>query len=227
MRPAVCLPTKNEAASIEKMIDGVAALGYDMFVCDEESSDGTIELAHKKGINVYQRDGQGKGFGVQKAIEIAMEQGYEILVLIDCDCSYPVESIPALLELIPEYDIVVGARSMQRIEFSHRLVNYLHTGLVNLLYSASLQDINAGMRAFKVVKFNGQIDAKGFDVEAQMTAVALKNGIRIMEVPIEYRKRKGRSKIRPHDTFVILWRIFIERFRKKSKGVKVNYRSCQ
>ena len=187
--------------------------GYDVFVCDEESSDGTAELAQRKGVTVYQRDGQGKGVGVQRAIEIAMEFGYEILILVDCDCTYPVESIPTMLALMPDFDMVVGARPMQRIAFARRLVNYLHTGLVNLLYCANLRDINSGMRAFKVEKFNGQIDAKGFDIEAQLTVVALRNGYKIRDVPIEYRDRRGRSKIKPLDTLAILRRIVVERFR--------------
>jgi len=213
MKTLVCLPTKNEKDSIEEMIARVRRLGLDMIIVDENSIDGTLDKAARNNVPVYQRDGRGKGWGVRKGLEVAAVKGYEVMVFIDCDCSYPTESIPRLLELLPEFDMTVGARDMRDVQFFHRLVNIFHTLTVNALFAVLLTDINSGLRALKVDKFRGLLDAEGFDIEAQITAVALRNGFKIRELAVPYRKRVGRSKIRYYDTLRIFNRIVRERFR--------------
>src|SRR3989338_10180008 len=94
MNAAVCLPTRNEKENIQYMIDRLKPLGYPIFVSDEHSKDGTIEIAKKNKIPVYQREGSGKGYGVRKALEVAKQKGYDVLVFIDCDRTYPPEAIP-------------------------------------------------------------------------------------------------------------------------------------
>jgi len=210
MKPVVCLPTRNELDSIQIMIDEIKALKYDLFISDENSTDGTIEIAKKNKIPVYQRDGSGKGYGVIKALEIAKKNGYDTLILIDCDCTYPTKNIPELLKYMPKYDMVVGRRKMGHVKLLHRLPNMFHTGTINILFDGKLKDINSGLRAFKVDKF--KLDAGGFDIEAQISTRALKKKLKIKEVPIEYKERRGDSKIRIKDGFIILWRILKERF---------------
>lgn len=221
MKTLVCLPTKNEKDSVQVMIDRIRKLNLDLIICDEQSDDGTLEIASNNSVAVYQRDGNGKGRGVIKALEVASKLNYDFLVLIDCDCSYPPEYILKLLDFLPGHDMVVGIRDMSSIQFSHKLVNIFHTSIINLLFIANLKDINSGLRVLRVNKFFGLIDAKGFDIEAQITTLALKNRLKIKEVPIEYRKRRGKSKIKAFDTFVIFRTIMKERFgSKKMKNSK-------
>lgn len=210
MKVAICLPTKNEAENIQYMIDKIKPLGHFTFISDEKSTDGTIEIAKKNNISLYQRDGSGKGYGIIKALEVAKKKKYDILVLIDCDRTYPAEDIPNLLKFFPEYDMVVGRRNMSNIRFLHRLPNMIHTQLINLLYNSKLDDINSGLRAFKVNRLN--IDARGFDIEAQITIRALKNRLKIKEIPVDYKQRRSGSKIKIKDGFLILKRIVKERF---------------
>jgi len=207
----VCLPTKNERNSVQYMIDSIRSLGYNLFISDANSTDGTIEIAKKNKIPIYQRDGPGKGFGIRKALQIAKEKGCDILVLIDCDKTYPTEYIPIMLKYMPKYDMVVGARNLKEIKPFHRLPNKIHTLAINLLFGANLKDINSGLRAFKVNKFK-RFYSKGFDIEAEITVKALKNRLKIKEIPIRYKKRVGHSKIKIKDGFLILSRIIKERF---------------
>ncbi len=211
MKPLVCLPTYNERKSIDEMADRIGALGLELMICDQDSTDGTVERARERSIPVYRRDGFGKGWGVRKALDAARERGSDVLVMIDCDCTYAPEDIPAVLAAMPGQDMVVGVRPMREIQFSHRLVNRLHTGLINILFRRRFGDINSGLRALRVEKFAGALDAEGFDIEAQMSAKAARNGWRVAEVPIRYGRRVGRSKIRARDTFRILRRIWAER----------------
>lgn len=212
MKTIVCLPTKNEKKSIKLMIDKIKNLGLPLFIVDSNSKDGTIEIAKKNRIEVFQ-SAEGKGCGVQKALVVAKKKKFDILFLIDCDNTYPCEDIPKFISYFPEYDKVIGVRNMKDITFLHRLPNMFHTFLLNILFFGKLHDINSGMRAFKIDKLK-ELNSKGFDIEAEMSCKALKNRLKIKEVPITYKKRIGDSKIRVKDGFIILWRIIKERFVK-------------
>ena len=213
MNPVVCLPTRNEIASIQMMVDEVKALGLPLFISDQASDDGTQEAAAKAGVRVFQRTGQGKGCGVQTALKAARELGHDVLVLIDCDHSYPTKHIPELLAKMRETgaDMVVGCRPFDTIQWSHRLVNHLHTGSINLLYKAAYHDINSGLRVLRVERFEGLLTAEGFDIEAQISCAAARGKMKVAEIPCGYVRRLGDSKIRAWDTWVILKRIWRER----------------
>ena len=213
MNAIVCLPTKNEVESIAIMIDEIRALGLEVFVCDEQSDDGTIERALGMGVEVIQRDKPGKGNGIQKAMRVAHDKGCEVLVLIDCDTTYPSARIPELLRHMAEFDMVVAARTMGDIVPLHRVANYLFTGAVNLAFGGMLSDVCSGMRAFRLSAFDGLLDAQRMNMETQLSCVALRQGLRVHEFPIRYGERKGDSKIRAWDSFEILLTIARERLR--------------
>jgi hypothetical protein len=109
--------------------------------------------------------------------------------------------------------MVVGARKLNHVRLLHRLPNMVHTESINLLYGSNLRDINSGLRAFNIDKMPN-LNAKGFDVEAQITTKAIKKKLKIKEVPIVYEKREGDSKIRIKDGFLILSRILKERIKR-------------
>jgi glycosyltransferase involved in cell wall biosynthesis len=211
LKAVVCLPTRNEEKSIATMISKINSLGLPLFITDANSTDKTVQIAALHGIKNYKRDGIGKGWGIRKAIKVAEKQGYDIIVFLDCDCTYPPEDIPKLLSRFPKYDMVIGTRGMKNIPETHRLPNLFHTTAVNLLFFGRYTDINSGMRAFKVKKMRG-LRSEGFDIEAEMSCKALKRGLKIKEIPIKYRKRVGESKIKVRDGLIILWRIVKERF---------------
>lgn len=212
MKSVVCLPTRNEKNSIAIMIKEIRKIKVPVFVSDENSNDGTKQIAKKLKVPVYQRDCSGKGCGVQKAIQVAIKQDYDILIFIDCDCTYPVDAIPKMIKMMDSYDMVVGARDFKNVPSINKIGNIVHTWAINILYFTYLKDINSGLRAMNVKKFKGLISAQKFDVEAQITVQALKNGMKVKEIPIKYEKRVGESKLRVRDGISILWRIIAERF---------------
>ncbi len=216
MKAVVCLPTRNEKDSIQPMIDEIKRLKLPLFISDEKSTDGTIQVAEKNNVRVFQRDGSGKGFGMRKAVEIAKKLGYDVIVTIDCDCTYPSGKIPELLAKIEGgAGMVIGVRDMRNIPPLHRIPNIAHTWAINILYfrwfGNWLHDINSGMRAWKVSSLK-PFKSKAFDIEAEITIRAIKDGLKVSEIPVAYEKRVGESKIRVKDGFSILWRIIMERF---------------
>lgn len=212
MKAVVVLPTKNEAKSVEAMVSRIKALKLPVFIVDESSTDGTIEKAKALGVEVFQRKGRGKGFGIIEGLEIAERKGFDAVAIIDCDQTYPIEMIPRMIGMLKEKEMIVGARPMESIVFIHRMGNMVHTMAINLLFGARLTDANSGQRVFWTRDLLGKLDAKGFDIEVDITIKALKNGVKIIEVPIEYKERIGISKILWRDGAKILWKIIKERF---------------
>ena len=213
---AIGLITKNEEQNIASMIERIMKAGFhNIYVVDEHSADKTEEIARKKGIKVYQRKGVGFGCGIISAINIGYDKGYDYVVRLDCDGTYPPEEIHKLLEFCPEYDLVAGCRDFKNIKFLHRYPNIFFTELANLLFNSKIKDINSGMKAIKVKKFHNLLDAPGFDLEAQLSLRAIKKGYKIRNVPINFTERqKGKSKIKISDGILILKRIVKERFIK-------------
>jgi len=192
----VCLPTFNESESIREMIQQIRRTGYNLIVVDGYSSDNTREIAESEGIPVYSRAGRGKGYGVQKAIEIAASLKYEWIIFIDCDLTYKPEDIRTLTQHMDKHDMVVGIRDFARINFSRRLVNIFFTKVVNLLFKGNLQDVHSGLRALRIIKFKDYLDAPGFEIETQISIVALKHKLKIKQVLIAFSER-SRSKAGP------------------------------
>lgn len=212
VKTLVCLPTYNEEQSVGVMIDQIKALGFEVVVSDANSTDKTGEIAREKGVAVITREKPGKGSGVQSALRYAKQEGYDALVLIDCDETYPVHDIPKLVAKAEPYDMVVGARRMELIEPHRRLANYFFTGFINLLYSASFKDINSGLRLLKVDSYLPIVDADKFDVEAQITCRTKRLGLKYTEFLVDYADRKGDSKIGMRDAVDTVIRILKERF---------------
>lgn len=213
---AVALITKNEEQNIAPMIGRIRRAGFkDIYVVDEHSTDKTEEIAKAKGVKVYQRKGIGFGCGIRSAIDIAHAKGYDHIVRLDCDGTYPPEEIHKLLEFCPEYDLVAGCRDFKKIKWLHRYPNIFFSSLASFLFNSNIKDINSGMKAIKVAKFHNLLDADGFDLEAQLSLRAIKKGYKIKNVKINFKEReKGKSKIKISDGFLILRRIIIERFIK-------------
>jgi len=209
----IALPTFNERESIEQMINRVSDMGYPLFIVDNNSTDGTIDIAGKLNVEVIQRsrDKNGYGCGIQLALETAKNKGYEYLGILDCDTTYFPEDFRILEKYMPETDLIVGARPMSNISFSHRLANYIHTCFTSLLFGKYLKDVNSGMRIIRVKKFAGKLTAYNMGLVAQMTSMALRKKMIFEEVPIRYGERLGQSKVRAYDGIVILWKILKER----------------
>lgn len=135
MKILVCLPALNERESIDGMIAEIKKLNFDIVVSDAGSNDGTDKIAEDMGVKVLRRSAPGKGVGVREAISFADSSGYDFLVTIDCDNTYPVNSIPELLAAAPGADLVLGARNYSKISNARRWANQIH----NLLFAGFLK----------------------------------------------------------------------------------------
>lgn len=214
----IALPTLNEEGAIEKLVERIrGCTDLPIIIIDGYSTDRTVSIAKQLNLTVYDRKEYGKGYGggIKKAIEVASSQGFEWLMIMDCDLTYFPEDLSKFMGLQANNDLVVGVRPYEKISFSHRVANRIHNLFAQLIYAHPVNDINSGFRMLRVSLFNNRLTETNMGMVAQISSIAMRNRWRISEIPINYGKRVGKSKIDILDGFVILWCILRERLTKR------------
>lgn len=204
------IPVYNEAAAVAETIRGVAeALGdcgrpWEILMVDDGSTDGSAEAARGSGceVRVIQHD-QNRGYGA--AIKTgARHAGHDWVLILDADGTYPPEEIRKLLNALeedPEAEMIVGRRS-QTLETDgpfRLLGKKILITLANFLSGQRIPDLNSGLRLMRqrsLARYASLLP-DGFSLTTSITLALLCSGAHVRYVPIEYRARKGQSKIRP------------------------------
>ncbi len=194
-RVAVLLPCYNEAATVAKVVADFRRELPDaaIYVFDNNSTDGTADLARAAGATVIREKKQGKGHVIAAMLEKVEADYY---VMADGDDTYPADRVHDLLAplLADEADVVVGCRQAVDRHAAyprfHVFGNRLVCTLINVIFNARLRDIMSGYRAFtREVAQNLPIIAYGFDIETEMTLQYLYRKWIVREVPVAYRER--------------------------------------
>ncbi len=193
---AVLIPCYNESRTIEKVVkDYRAALPEAViYVYDNNSSDGTDEIARNAGAVVRYEYQQGKGNVIRRMFA---DIDAECYVMVDGDDTYPAESAPEMCRKVLErkVDMVIGDRlSSTYFEENkrpfHNFGNSLVRRSINMLFGSDIKDIMTGYRAFsyRFVK-SFPVLSKGFEIETEMTIHAVDKNMSMENVVIEYRDR--------------------------------------
>lgn len=214
LKAVVCLPTRNEEESVALMIQSIRDHGFELFISDSNSTDRTASIAAEYSVEVFQRENPGKASGIREALKIARKKGYDVLVYLDCDSTYPVDKIGELVKLSSKYDLVIGSRNLNDVTLIRRLVNYFHTGLINLLFDTHFKDVNSGFRVLRIDRFIDLLEAEYMDMEVELCCKAARLKIPFTEYDVAYGDRTGSSKVHAKDFFEITARIFKEYFKK-------------
>lgn len=197
---AVLIPCYNESKTIEKVVRDYKEIlpEADIFVYDNNSSDGTDELARKAGAIVRYEHRQGKGNVIRSMFHQIDADCY---LMIDGDDTYPAENARQMCELVLNdgVDMVIGDR-LSSTYFQenkrpfHNVGNMMVRALINKLFHSNVRDIMTGYRAFSrdfVKTF--PVLSKGFEIETEMTIHALDKNMMLKEVPVTYRDRPAGS----------------------------------
>lgn len=206
----VIVPTLNEEEGVGSVLDEIPS-SFDVLVVDGGSTDETLDEVEDYDVSVVVERG-GKADAVRKGLSVT--EG-EIVFLIDGDGTYPAERMNDMLEKLDDCEMVLGSRfsggmedgSMSRV---NRYGNMFLTWLANVLYGTDVTDLCTGLRGFRRERLDGGLAADGFEIEAALHSKFSD----IEEVSIEYRCRKGESKLRVWDGFKIAKRLILERFKK-------------
>jgi dolichol-phosphate hexosyltransferase len=202
------LPILDEEMGIERVLEELKAEDYEnILVVDGYSSDRSAEIAKRFGVQVIQQHGSGKTGSILTAAEFV---NTPYMLVMDGDFTYSAKDIERFLLHAPHYDEIIGSRDKGAIPASHRLGNFLITGLFNLLLGTKLSDVCSGMYLLSTkVARKLLLDSKGFDVEVEIAAQVSHDGL-VTEVPISYRERIGKKKL---STWKDGWRILSSIFK--------------
>jgi len=192
---AVAIPCYNEAVTIAKVVRDFQAVlpQAEIHVFDNNSTDGSPELAQQAGATVHFVRRQGKG-NVMCAIFESLD--CDALVVADGDDTYFAEDAPKLIApvLSGEADMVTGNRlgsaTSETMVPLHQFGNNLIVAAVNRLFTTDYKDILSGYRVFSR-RFIESVPVltSGFEVETEITLQALEERLLIVELPISYRSR--------------------------------------
>lgn len=193
---AVLIPCYNESKTIGKVIRDFREVlpTSEIYVYDNNSTDGTDKIALKEGAIVKKEYQQGKGNVIRSMFRDIEADCY---LMIDGDDTYPAEFASEMVEIVlnGEAEMVVGDRlSSTYFEENkrpfHNVGNKLVRGLINLLFKSDVRDIMTGYRAFsyEFVK-TFPVLSKGFEIETEMSIHALDKKLAIKNVIVDYRDR--------------------------------------
>ncbi len=200
------IPTVNEEEAIQQLIQEAGASGFtDILVVDGFSSDRTRDIAISMGARVVlQEFGKGKGCGVRTGMKLFLEGNSEFLSIIDGDET----NIPSdLAKMVPaaqsgKADVVLGSRirgvrekgAMPALSFASNLtVSFLLGAKFLRLFT----DVQTGYWLFTreaVRRIYPKIQSMGFEIELELFVNILKEGFHVVEIPVGFRMRKGKTK---------------------------------
>jgi glycosyltransferase involved in cell wall biosynthesis len=203
--PGICvvIPCLNEAATIGTVVaDFRRVLPHaTVMVFDNGSTDGSAAMAEAAGAVVIRVPRPGKGYVLRQAFDRVKA---DIYVVVDADNTYSADQVSDLIApvLRGDCDMAVGAREHfaqpDAIRPLHRWGNRLIVAFLNLSFGVRLRDMLSGYRVLSGDMVRDlPLLAPGFEVETELTLETLERGFRLLEVPVQYRRRPegSRSKL--------------------------------
>jgi glycosyltransferase involved in cell wall biosynthesis len=201
----VIIPAINEEDSIAKVIHEIPKqLVTEIIVCNNGSSDLTQERAEEAGATVLNETRKGYGWACLKGMSYIadMTEKPTIVVFIDGDYSdYPQEMVQLVQPILENnIDLVIGSRALGAKEkgsmtFPQRFGNWLATRLMRIFYKVNYSDLGPfrAIKYDKLLLLNMEDKTYGWTIEMQLKAA--KNKLTYAEVPVNYKKRIGVSKV--------------------------------
>jgi glycosyltransferase involved in cell wall biosynthesis len=201
VRVSVIIPTHNEALSIERVLaDLPPDLTTEVIVVDSNSNDGTPEIAARMGARVVREP--RRGYGRACLTGLATANSPDVVVFLDGDYSDRPSELPLLLAPIIERraDITLGSRLQERNSAGalpwHQLFgNRLAAGLISLLYKLDITDLGPFRAGRADVLRALALEETTYGWAVEMILKGTLAGFRVVEVPVSYHPRIGKSKI--------------------------------
>ena len=201
MRVSVIIPTRNEVSAISRVLaDLPANLVNEVLVVDSNSTDGTPEIAAKMGACVVHEP--RRGYGRACLTGLACADAPDVVVFLDGDYSDRPSELPILLAPIIEgrADITLGSRlqgqrSTGALPWHQVLGNRLAASLIRLLYGLEITDLGPFRAGRAEVLRALALEETTYGWAVEMILKGALRGCRIVEVPVSYHPRIGKSKI--------------------------------
>jgi dolichol-phosphate mannosyltransferase len=227
----VVLPTYEEAANIERVVEQVRAklpAGGRVLIVDDDSPDGTGEIAARlarehDGVHHLPRARkEGLGPAYIAGFREALAGGAGLIVEMDSDFSHEPAYLPRLLEAAGRADLVIGSRYVPGGGVTdwgplRRGISRGGSAYARVVLGVGVRDLTGGFKCFRREVLEaidlGSIRSRGYAFQVEMTYRALERGFRVVEVPIVFRDRRaGSSKMSRSIVLEAIWRVPLLRF---------------
>ena len=200
VRVSVVIPTHNEAQAIDRVLaDLPSDLVSEVIIVDSNSNDGTPEIAASRGARVIQEP--RRGYGRACLTGLAAVSSPDVIVFLDGDYSDRPSELPILLAPIVEgrADITLGSRLRQQrsgaLPWHQAFGNRLAAGLIKVFYGLNISDLGP-FRAGRAEVLRGlDLEETTYGWAVEMILKGTISGFRVVEVPVSYYPRIGKSKI--------------------------------
>jgi dolichol-phosphate mannosyltransferase len=228
----VVIPTYNERQNISALVPAIHCVVPDLhiLVVDDNSPDGTgqavLELAADQSgkISLLSRpakDGLAQAYSA--GFKEALHRGYDFILQMDADLSHDPSYLPAFLQQITSFDLVLGSRYMRGVnvvnwDFKRLILSKMASVYVRWVTRMPFSDLTGGFKCWKRETLE-QIDldrifSNGYLFQIEMTWKAYRKGSRIGEIPIIFYEREiGRSKINSKIIIEAIWGVLTLPFR--------------
>jgi dolichol-phosphate mannosyltransferase len=223
LNATVCLPTYNERENVERMVRALVARGVRVLVIDDNSPDGTGEIADRLAaelaeVSVLHR-GRKEGLGPAyiAGFRHALTEGAELILEMDCDFSHDPDDVPRLIEAAREADLVLGSRYVPggRVRNWGAIRRFISRGgslYAQLLLGLPVRDLTGGFKCYRRAVLEAlpleEIHSRGYAFQIETTYRALRKGFRVKEVPITFVDRvEGGSKMSQTIVLEAVWKV--------------------
>jgi len=201
---SLIIPCFNERSAIEATIDEInfylGKVLHEIIVVDDGSFDGTYEILKNRNDIKLVRNPYNKGYGYSLKKGILAASG-EIIAITDADLTYPVESVLLMVKKLEDgYDLVIGKRNnLKNFDpFVKKLSRLMFKTIAEFVAGEKILDVNSGLRVFRrsvIIKYFPNTSS-GFSFSLSTTLIFILEGLSVHYLPIEYRSRIGKSKVK-------------------------------
>ncbi len=211
---SVVIPAFNEENGVAEVVKHIRAIltqagwTHEVIVVDDGSQDATAQRAQEAGATVL-RHISNRGYGASLKTGIVAAE-HEFICITDADGTYPAERIPELLQGLETADMVVGARVGKNVAIPlvRKPAKWVLNQLANYITASNIPDLNSGLRAFRrdAARQYFHFLPDQFSFTTTITMAMHCDKYAVCYLPIDYKKRTGKSKIVPWDAanFAIL-----------------------
>jgi dolichol-phosphate mannosyltransferase len=223
MKAVVCLPTYNERENLEPMLLALRDKGVSVLVIDDNSPDGTGELADRLAgeldhVQVLHRDRkEGLGPAYVAGFRRALADGADLVLEMDADFSHDPADVPRLIHWAREGDVVLGSRYVDGGTIANwgrlrRLVSAGGSLYARRMLGVRVHDLTGGFKCFRRGVLEAldldAITSRGYAFQIETTYRALRAGFRVIEIPITFIDREhGGSKMSRGIVLEAIWKV--------------------
>jgi dolichol-phosphate mannosyltransferase len=219
----VCLPTYNERENVERMVRTLVALGVRVLVIDDNSPDGTGEIADRLAAELdevavlHRAQKQGLGPAYLAGFRRALDDGADLVLEMDCDFSHDPADVQRLIDATEDADLVLGSRYVSGGHVGNwgplrRFISRGGSLYAQIILGLPVRDLTGGFKCYRRAVLEAlpldEIHSKGYAFQIETTYRALRKGFRVKEIPITFVDRiEGGSKMSNSIVVEGVWKV--------------------